>query len=363
MITIRPAIFVIPVIFLFSCSQNESQIKEKIHFVELASAKVESIPVYIDTFGNLIGDQTVEIRPQVGGIITKVFFEDGDFVKKGDPLYQIDPRSYLASLEEAEGTLIKDQAALEMAQLTVESYKPLFEKEFVSSLAFSQYLSNYEQAKGQVMLDDAAKKIAALNLEWSLISAPLSGKLSQNNLDEGNLVTSDDSTVLTTLNVMDPLQVEFYINQNDFIKIQKAFNDKTVRLEIFLPQEPLNKRAGDIFFIDNNLSQTTGTVLIKGRIQNQDLAFWPGEFVNVRITLRVEKEAILVPKQSLRLGQDGYYLFIYNPKEDTVNRRKVEKGEEFEAFVQIKEGIKENEKVVIKGQLQLKDGSKVKVVQ
>lgn len=351
----------LPLLLCYGCIKKDEPIKQKSYLVELGEVVQKDVPIIIEAIGNVYPDQTAEIRSQVTGILMQAFVEEGSIVKKGDPLFQIDPRMYEASLNQAKGQILKDEAILNIAQVIEESYKKLVDKDYVAKLNYEQYVSNVEQAKGTVLVDKANIDSAALNYEWTTIRAPFDGKISQFNVDVGNLVVANDTTALTTLNTLTPADIRFYISQKDFVRVQKAMKDNALIFEVILPQDPLNPRQGSIYFIDNALNLSTGTILIKGYIDNEDQFLWSGEFINVRLRLKVDSEAILVPTDALKLGPDGPYVYVFNDKNSTVEFRLVKKGETLNEMTVIQEGLKKGDKVVTKGQLNLKNGVNVRV--
>jgi multidrug efflux system membrane fusion protein len=359
---IKFAWILLPILALFGCQKKKEQQAERQYFVEIGEAIQRDVPILIESIGNVYADQTVQIRSQVTGIVEKTLVAEGAIVKKGDPLFQIDPRMYKASLDQAKGQLVKDEAVLNIAKITQETYSTLVDKDYIAKLNYEQYVSNVEQAKGTVMVDKANIDSAALNYEWTTIYAPFDGKISQFNIDVGNLVVANDTNPLTTLNTLTPADIRFTINQSDFFNVQKAIRDNTLQLEVILPQDPLNPRKGSIYFVDNTLNLSTGTILVKGYVDNEDDFLWPGEFINVRLTLKVDPNAILVPAESVRIGVNGAYVYIYHEDTSSVELRLVKKRETIDQLTVIDEGIKNGEKVVTKGQLNLKNGLKVKIL-
>lgn len=351
-------------VFLFvSCSSEGQKKPERVVPVTIGAAIQKDVPIYLEKIGNVYSLQTVQIRPQVGGIITEAYVKQGQYVKKGDPLYQIDPRPYQAALDKAQAALIKDTASLDIANIVVERNKSLVEKDFVSKLNFDTYNSNVESAKGQVLSDQADVEVAQINLEWAMPISPIDGKISQYNIDPGNLVVANDASALTDIRQITPADIRFNITQNDFIGIQKALRDKTLKFEVILPQEKDQPREGTIYFVDNHVDPTTGTILLRGTVPNEDEFLWPGEFIRVRLRLRMHSNAVLVPELAVSIGQEGPYVYVFHPDTSTVEYRKVVKGITTEGLVLIESGVNAGEEVVVKGQLNLLPGSKVKVIQ
>lgn len=340
-----------------ACSKKEQPVKK--YPILVAPVVQQDTPIFIESVGNVYSLQTVEIRPQVGGIVLEANVKQGQYVKKGDQLYRIDPRPYQAALDQAKGTLLKDQAALELAQITTKRYETLAQKDFISKLNFEQYQINVKSAEGQVLTDKAAVEAAELNLSWTTVLAPIDGKISQYNIDPGNLVVPNDANALTNLRSIHPADIHFNINQKDYIAVQRAMREGQLKFEIFMPQISENVRQGKIYFYDNHLDLNTGTILIKGLVPNEDEYYWPGEFVRVRLQLRMEYNALLIPEEALQYGQEGSYVYVFKPETSSVEYRLVTKGERVGKLLLIEKGLKPGEQVVTLGQVNLRPNSQV----
>lgn len=354
--------FVLPLIFclLMACSKEKPK-EERVVPIIIGEVTQQDIPIYIEAIGNIYAYPTVQIRPQVGGIVKEAYVKQGQYVKKGDPLYQIDPRPYQAVLDQAKANLIKDKATLSIAQITLSRNEELVKKDFISKLAYDQFKSNVDAAQGQVLFDQAAIDLAEINLEWTKPTSPIDGKVSQYNLDPGNLVIANDPTVLTDIRQITPADVRFTVAQKDFVEVQKAMRAGTLKFEAILPQDPTQSREGSIYFVDNHLDLNTGTVLIRGAVPNEDEFFWPGEFIRVRLQLRVQKDALLVPVEAVQIGQEGAFLYVYHPSSSSVEYRRIKKGDRTGDKVWIVEGVKLGEQVVLRGQVNLRPGAKVRL--
>lgn len=335
----------------------------KTYPVKIGEVTQETVPIYIETTANVYSLQVVQVRPQVGGIITKAYVAQGQYVKKGDPLYLIDPRPYQAALDRAKATLEKDQASLKLAEITLERYTPLVKEEYVSKLNLDQYAANVDAGKGQVASDLADIALAEINLEWTTPRSPIDGKISQYNIDPGNLVIANDTQALTDIRQINPADIRFTINQRDFIAVQKAMTEGSFKFHVILPQEPDKPRTGEIYFIDNHLELATGSILLRGTVPNEDEFFWPGEFVRVRLEIKTIPDGILIPEAALQMGQEGPYVYIFQPETSTVDYRLVKKIQKVGDRILLENGLKVGEKVVTSGQLNLRPGSKVTIVE
>lgn len=354
----RSLAFIVFTCSLLGCS-SPPQKPETVLPVTIGDVVVEDVPITIEVIGNVYSLQTVQVRPQVGGVVTEAYVKQGQYVKKGDPLYQIDPRPYQAALEQAKAALIKDIAALTFAELRVARYADLTKEDYFAKINYEQFQTDAQASKGQVLSDEANVALAELNLEWSKPVSPIDGKISQYLIDPGNIVIANDLNALTDIRQITPADIRFNVTQKDFVEVQKALKNGLLKFEAIMPQYPELPREGKIYFVDNHIDLNTGTVLLKGTVTNEDEMFWPGEFVRVRLYLRVEPNALLVSEEAVQIGQEGPFLYVYDPVTSKVEYRKVVKGEKWNRMFIIEDGIKPGEKVVLKGQVNLRPGSKV----
>lgn len=352
-------IIIVLAIFLSGCSKNKPPHPEPSFPVQIGDVLQKDVPIFIEAIGNVYSLQSVQIRPQVGGIIEEAYVKQGAYVKKGDPLYKIDPRPYQAALDRARGILIKDMAAQSFAKIRVDRYADLVKQDYFAKINYDQYKTDLDAAKGLVLSDKADVATAELNLEWCIPKSPIDGKISQYNIDPGNLVTANNAEALTSIQQITPADIRFNISQKDFVEVQKALKAGLLKFEVILPQNVDNPREGSIYFIDNHVDLTTGTILVKGTVPNDDEAFWPGEFVRVRLQLRMQPQGILVPEQAVQVGQKGPFIYVYDPKTSRVEYRLIDKGEKWNQWVLVNKGINPGEKVILKGQINLRPGSKV----
>jgi multidrug efflux system membrane fusion protein len=349
-------------LMLCSC-HNETAPKAVVELpVRISTVTKDDVPIYIETIGTVASPQTVLIKPQVGGEVVKAYVQQGQYVKKDDPLFQIDPRPYQAALDQAEATLIKDQSALEFANIRVKRYRDLTQKEFFAQVNYEQYVTEAEAARAQVLTSKALRDIAAINLIWTSILSPLDGKVSFYNIDPGNVVVANDTNFLIDIRQIDPIDVYFNINQSDFIAVQKARQTGELVFEAILPQHPDQPRTGSIYFIDNHIDTSTGTIAIRGKLPNADAFFWPGEFVMVQLKLHTEANALLIPQHALQVGQNGPFVYVYQQGSSTVQYRPVVKGAHFKDKIAITKGLQAGETVVTEGQLNLKPNVRVAII-
>ncbi len=346
-------------IFIIGCKKENLKPKEISYPVMIAKAVQQDTPIYIDAIGNILSHEVVDLKAQATGIIVKINFNEGDRVKEGQLLYTIDERSYKAALDEAKANLAKDEASLKLAELTVKRYETLVEKDYVSKLNFDQYATAVELSKAQIEIDKARVDAAQINLNYCKISSPIDGKIGQRNIHVGNLIVANNTQTLATIRQFTPIDVSFNISQRDFALLQSYTKSEQIPFKVILPQDPKTPRSGMVYFIDNALSQTTGTIALRGSISNEDEMFWPGEFVKIKLQINLKKDAVLVPEECVKVGQSGHYVFIYHPNESNVEYRDVIIGDRTDGFVIIEKGIKPNEAIIREGQLNLRQGTKV----
>lgn len=351
--------FLFSLLALQSCFQNKSV--PPVYPVNIAEVKQGDAISYIEAIGNVTTRYFVQIRPQVTGILMEYYVKQGDHVKKNQPLLLIDPRPYEYALKSAEGNLNKDKATLKFADEQVKRNKTLVTQAYVSQLNYEQYLSQVDTTKGQILSDEAAISSASLNLEWTKPTSPIDGRVSQQYINPGNLVSAGQPGVLIDVREVDPAEISFNISQNDYVKVTQI-KTRPLKFLAYLPQKPNELREGNIYFMDNHIDMATGTILFKGTIPNKDEYFLPGEFVRVKLIQDTYKNALLVPEQAVKVGQHGNYLYVYLPESSTVEYRDVVIGPKADGFIAIEKGITSGEKVVTQGQNNLLPGSKVKVV-
>jgi multidrug efflux system membrane fusion protein len=344
---------------LCSCSSPPPAKHDKKFPVAITEVTAQDVVIFIEAIGNVYSPQTVQVRPQVGGIIKEAYVKQGQYVKKGDPLYLIDPRPYQANLDLALAALKKDQAQLKFDVTRVNRYTELVKKDFFAKINFEQFLANVEIDEALIKGDKANIALAELNLEWCKPTSPIDGKLSQYLIYPGNLVIVDDPNALTDIRVISPIDIQFTINQNDFVTVQQSMRKGDLRFTASLPQDPKNPREGIVYFVDNHIDLSTGTILLKGSIDNEDEFFWPGEFARVRLETSVRPNAIVVAEEAIAAGQTGPYVYVYHSETSSVEYRPVVTGERIGKLVLIEEGLTAGEKVIAKGQLNLRPGSKV----
>jgi multidrug efflux system membrane fusion protein len=319
------------------------------------------VPVFLNAIGTVQAFNMVTIKSRVDGQIVKIAFTEGQDVKAGDPLIQIDPRPFQAMLDQALANQEKDQANLANAQRNLARDAALLK----SNLAVSQ--QQYENDRATVATnqalvdgDKAAVETARLNLGFADIRAPIDGRLGIRMVDAGNMVRATDSTGLVTISQLKPIFVSFTVPQENLHKIHEKQAGGDLTVHAYGSDNKTALAEGKLTVIDNAIDQPTGTIRLKASFANADERLWPGEFVNVRLILSVRKGAPTVPAQTVQDGPTGQYAYVI--KEDgTVERRPVEVAAVQDGVAVIGKGLSVGDRVVVEGQYRLTNGVRVKV--
>src|SRR5207248_1478778 len=309
-------------------------------------AKVISIdvPLYLDEIGTCAAYETVQVQAQVSGQIIARHFQDGSDVKQGDPLFTIDPRPYLATLDQA-----KAQAALDQA--TLKRQEDLRARKVIAQ-------QDYDTAVANAQKSQAAAEAAQVNLDYCYIKSPINGRVGLRNVDVGNLV-GPSTPPLVTIQGLDPIYTDFTVAENDLPLVRKYLGDPNVKVETYLADGSITPRMGDLYFIDNAVQPGSGTVKVRGVTANADRALWPSEFVLVRFILDMLKNATLVPSQAVQVSQSGPFVFVVKP-DNTVDLRPVKPGQRQDGdLIVVESGVKPGETVVVTGQLALSPGARI----
>ena len=344
-----------------ACSRKGGPPPTRSMIVKMAQAVKMDTPVVIKAFGNTEEQKSVDIVPQVSGALLKTLIKDGDTVTNGQPLFLIDPSDYEARVKQAEGMLKADRANVELSRLTADRNKPMFEKKLISQEDFDTLTTKQQAAEAQMQMDEAALDQAKLNLARCTITAPLTGVCSKRYLDDGNLVAAG-MTRLTNIRSYDPMQVEFSISEDYVPAVRKAMSESVVRIEI-IPQNDTNRYSGTLTFMDNSVSQQSGTILLRGLVPNPDLKLWSRQFVTVNIFAGIVPGAVMVPEGAVQFGKMGTYLFAV--KDGKADMRVVKTGVRYNDLIQILDSatpsatVAPDEQVVVLGQLMLAPGMPV----
>jgi multidrug efflux system membrane fusion protein len=367
--TLIPALAVVATMLVNGCSGDAKKGAGGAGAPVLVAQAVETnVPVQIDPppVGHVLPYSTVTIRPQVGGVISQVHFQEGQEVKKGDLLFTIDPRPTQAALDAARATLARDQAQLENAKIQFDREQKLFEQKLVSQDEFDTSKAGLDALIGTVAADQAAITNAGLNLEFTGIRAPFDGRTGSLQFHEGNVVKSPDDTLLT-INQIHPIYVAFAVPEQYLPEIKREMREKTLKVTTTF-QNMDAPPQGELTFIDNAVDTLTGTIQLRATFPNEDNTLWPGQFVQVALTLSDLTNAIVVPSEAVQTGQNGEFVYVVKShqtagdKPDQIaEERPVTIGITYQGETVVQSGLKAGETVVTDGQLRLEPGVKVSI--
>ncbi|MGH6714997.1 MAG: efflux RND transporter periplasmic adaptor subunit [Bradyrhizobium sp.] len=320
------------------------------------------MPVILRGLGTVQAFNTVAVKSRVDGQIVKLDFKEGQEVKKGTVLFQIDPRPYQAVLDQAVANIEKDKANLANAQLNFNRDAKLIG----SHLAISQQQYDTDKATAaadQATLDSdkAQVEAARLNLSYCTITSPIDGRLGARLVDQGNLVHSTNNTTLVNITQIKPIFVSFTLPQNRLDEVRRQQNKQPLVVYAVAGDNKTTLAEGKLTLIDNMVDATTGTIHLKAQFDNQDERLWPGEFVNAKVVLSVRRHVPTVPAQTVLEGASGHFVYIIKP-DNTVERRSVDVAAVENGKAVIIKGLQPGERVVVDGQYRLNNGAKVRIL-
>jgi multidrug efflux system membrane fusion protein len=281
-------------------------------------------------------------------------------VKAGDPLFQIDPRPFQATLDQAIANKQRDEAQLVGAQTDLDRFGKLVGQGFQSRQSFDQQKAIVDALKGSIAADEAAIETAKLNLDYANIRSPIDGRTGSRMVDLGNLVQAGQNTALVTVTQVKPIYVNFTVpqDQTDAIRTNQAKGPLTV--VAYASDDKTEVSRGTVTLIENQIDTTTGTLRLKGTFENTDERLWPGEFVNARLILSTRKGAVTVPQRTVMQGANDSYVYVVRP-DNTVERRTVRVAMAQDGVAVIDKGLALGEKVVVDGQYRLTNGARIRI--
>ncbi|RYZ01672.1 MAG: efflux RND transporter periplasmic adaptor subunit [Comamonadaceae bacterium] len=329
--------------------------------VGMAVATRADIPVMLDALGTVTPVTTVTLRPQVGGVMTDVLFKEGQTVRKGDVLARIDPRPYEQALAQARGTRVRDEAQLQAARVTLERFRTLLGQDSIARQEVDTQAALVKQLEGTVISDKASEDSAKLNLDFTRVTSPVTGRVGLRTVDPGNYVAAGATTGIAVITQMTPIDVQFSVPQDRVPEIEARMAQGAKLAVTALDRtRAATLDTGTFSTLDNIVDTTTGTVKAKARFDNAKSTLFPSQFVNIKLQLRTIDGAVVVPVTALRTAGTGNYVYVIN-EDRTVSMRNVKRGDASVESVVITEGLKEGERVVTEGGDRLKDGSSVQL--
>lgn len=322
-----------------------------------AKALAKTMPVLIEPppVGHVMPISSVTIRPQIGGVISKVNFQEGQEVKAGDLLFAIDPRPMQAALDQARANLQRDAAQLQNSKIQFDREQKLFDQKLVSQDEYDTSKAGLDALDGTVAADHAAVTNAQLNLDYTFIRAPIDGRTGGLQFHEGNVVKAPDD-VLLTINQIHPIYAAFAVPERFLPQIQQQMRGRTLTVTAGFENLAGEPPQGDLSFVDNAVDATTGTILLKATFPNTDGKLWPGQFVQMALQLDELTNAIVVPAQAVQNGQNGQFVFAVKA-DQTVEQRAVKTSVTVKGETVVTSGLAAGETVVTDGQLRLTPGT------
>ncbi len=342
-----------------ACSNDKSKPVSAVIPVTVGTAVQKTVPVQLRAIGNVQAYSTVTVKSKVGGELVRVHFTEGQDVRKGSLLFTIDPRPYEAALKQAEANLRRDLAQEKHAQEDARRYESLIQKGVVPQQQYDKFRTDADALEATVLADRAAVDHAKIQLGYCSIYSPIDGRTGSLIVKQGNIIKAEDIN-LVVINQVIPIDVAFSVPEQFLPEIKKYMASRKLQVEAFIPTDEGRPERGEITFIDNAVDTNTGTIRLKGTFANREKKLWPGQFVNVVLTLTTEPNAIVVPTQAIQTGQQGQYVFVV--KQDlTVESRPVVAGRSLSGETVIQKGLYRDEKVVTDGQLLLYPGARVEI--
>ncbi len=327
--------------------------------VTVGKATRRTVPVRITVIGNGEAYTTVNVKAQVDGLLQRVDFREGQDVEQGQELFAIDSAPFEAALDQSEATLARDQAQLKNAQGQLERNTALFKQGIISTDQEETFRTNQAALEATVKADQAAIENAKIQLGYCVIRSPISGRTGSLAIKMGNLVKNNDAA-LVTINQISPLYVDFSVPEQYLDEIKGRFAAGAMPVTAAIPQDLPHPEAGTLAFINNTVDATTGTVMMKAAFPNEGKRLWPGQFVNVTLTLQSLPNVVVVPSQAVQTGQNGKYIFVVKA-DNSVEMRPVIAGVTDAGDTVIEQGVSEGDTVVTDGQLMLMPGGHVMI--
>ncbi len=319
----------------------------------------ETVPIEVRAIGNVEAFSTVTVKSQVDGQIREVHFTEGQEVRAGDLLFNIDPQPFEARLQQAEANLARDQAQAKNARAQAARNQKLFEAGIVSKDQYDQFETSADALDASVRADQAAVADAKLQLGYCTIRSPIDGRTGSLLVHPGNLVKSNDTSLLV-INQIHPIYVDFSVPEQYLAQIKQHSVNGKLGVTASATEGNPTPDEGVLSFINNTVDQTTGTIMLKGTFPNPSGRLWPGQFVNVALKLTVQANATVVPNQAIQTGEKGSYVYVIKP-DLTADFRPVVAGASFGGKTVIEKGLEPGEKVVTDGQLRIFPGAKLSI--
>lgn len=329
--------------------------------VSVAKAEQRDLNIFQDALGTVTSRNSVIVKARIDGQLLNVYFREGQMIKAGELLAQIDPRSYEVQLAQANAQLSKDKALLENAQIDSERYKTLIGQDSISKQQVDTQASLVSQYRAALAVDQAQVDTAKLNLSYARITAPISGRVGLRQVDPGNMIHSSDTNGIVTITQLQPISVLFNIPEDNLPVVnQRMKAGEVLPVDAFDRGQKIKLASGNLLTADNQIDATTGTIKLRAEFKNEDSTLFPNQFVNVKMLVNVQKSAVVIPVAGLQRGKNGDYVYLMQG-DNTVSMRPVKSGHADADVVSIESGLNVGDEIVIDGADKLRDGAKVKL--
>src|SRR6202790_2118402 len=325
--------------------------------VAVVPALKQNVPYYLSGLGSVAPFNTVSVKSRVDGQLEKIHFKEGQFVREGDLLAEIDPRPFQVALEQMEGQLARDQAQLNNARVDYGRYDQLHKEGVVAQQQVDTQNATVGQLEGAVRADQAQIDNQKLQLSYCKIKAPLTGRVGLRLVDQGNMIRASDPNGLVVITQGQPIAALFTLPEDSLQEVIQHMKNERLGIDAYSRDDQTKLASGKLVTIDNQIDPTTGTVRFKGEFDNRDLSLWPNQFINVRLMLTVRKDAIVIPLAAVQRGSQGTY--VYTVKNGHANMQPVKVDMTQGNISLIANGAAEGDQVVVDGQDRLQSGATV----
>ncbi|CAB3896377.1 Multidrug resistance protein MdtA [Achromobacter animicus] len=330
--------------------------------VRIATAAQQDIDIFLRSLGTVTAYNTVTVRSRVSGELVDVAFQEGQQVKAGDLLAQVDPRAFQVALDQARGTQMQNLAQLENARRDLQRYQALFKQDSIARQQVDTQAALVRQYEGTVKSDQANVDNAKLQLDYARITAPISGRLGLRQVDRGNLVSSADTNGLVVITQTQPISVVFTLPETQLPEVRAELAaGKTLTVDAYDRADTRRIATGTLETLDNQIDVATGTLKLKARFDNADDALFPNQFVNVRLHVLTRKDVTAIPTAAVQQGSAGAFVFLVQD-DNTIAVRQVKLGAINSGMVAVNEGLKPGDRVVTEGTDRLRAGAKVEIL-